>query len=413
MHLIHRRRYLAGTTVALAVALLASACSSAATSATGSASSSAASANVSGLASVVRQELAGQTPAAVAAELAASPPLGIGQAVPGYPNGVTPSPADIFHFSAAQIARLRAGHYTAAIAMHLMNAAWPRLQVQGITDTLSKFGIKVVAVTNANFNAATQINDVGTLIARHPNVIFSLPVNPVTEAATYKGISAAGIKLVLLDNVPAGLVPGRDYVTVVSADNAGNATFASQQLTKALACRGQVGYLGLGYYFYVVTVRDQAAARVLSSCPQMSVVRQSFTDPTTQAYNEASDMLLAHPQMAGMWAAWNTVAEQVVAAEKAGGHKPVYIATTDLGPVSALEMAQGYIQAIGAQQPYYQGVAEANAAAYSLLGEKVPYYIELPTVPVTLTDLLPAYVKVMHAAPPANVVEALKKTAGL
>ena len=31
----------------------------------------------------------------------------------------------MFHFSPADIAKLKAGRYTAAIAMHLMNAAWP------------------------------------------------------------------------------------------------------------------------------------------------------------------------------------------------------------------------------------------------------------------------------------------------
>jgi ribose transport system substrate-binding protein len=103
---------------------------------------------------------------------------------------------------------------------------------------------------------------------------------------------------------------------------------------------------------------------------------------------------------------------EVVAAEKPLGKK-IFIATSDLGPDSALAIAQGYIGASGGQQPYAQGVAEADALAYNLLGKKVPPFIELPTVPVTQQDLIPAYKIVMHANPPADVIDALKASAGM
>jgi ribose transport system substrate-binding protein len=76
-------------------------------------------------------------------------------------------------------------------------------------------------------------------------------------------------------------------------------------------------------------------------------------------------------------------------------------------------MAEGYIHAIGAQQPYKQGIAEADAAAYALLGKKVPPYVELPTVPVTIETLIPAYKTVLRTDPPANLIAALRRTVGL
>jgi ribose transport system substrate-binding protein len=366
----------------------------------------------SALAQDIKAELAGQTPASVQAELKAGPPLGMGQPVPGYPQGVTPSSAGMFHFTAADLAKLRSGHYTAAIAMHLENAAWPLLQIQAITATLKQLGIGVVAVTNPNFNPSTQVSQIGTLIARHPTAIFSIPVNPVTEAGTYKKISASGIKLVLMDNVPPGMAPGKDYLTVVSANNAGDAQFATQQLVSHVGCHGPLGYLGIGYYFPVVTARDDTALKIFGTCPGLTTVKQTFTDPTQQAYSEASTMLQAHADITGMWAAWDTVAMQVVAAEKPIGKK-IFIATTDISPDSALALAQGYINAIGAQQPYAQGVAEADALAYNLLGKPVPPFIELPTIPITQADLIPAYQIVMHASLPADALAALKSSAGM
>jgi ribose transport system substrate-binding protein len=406
----HKISIAAAALAAAGLAATLAACgSSGSTSTAGGGSSSAA---TSALAQDVKAELAGQTPASVQAELKASPPLGMGQPVPGHPQGVPPSSADIFHFSPADLAKLRNGHYTAAIAMHLENAAWPLLQIQAITATLKQLGISVVAVTNPNFNASTQVSQIGTLIARHPTAIFSIPVNPITEASTYKKISASGIKLVLMDNVPPGMAPGKDYLTVVSANNGGDAQFATQQLVSHVGCHGPFGYLGIGYYFPVVTTRDDTALKVFGTCPGLTTIKQTFTDPTQQAYSEASTMLQAHSDITGIWAAWDTVAMQVVAAEKPIGKK-IFIATTDISPDSALALAQGYINAIGAQQPYAQGVAEADALAYNLLGKPVPPFIELPTIPITQADLIPAYQIVMHAPLPSDVLTALKSSAGM
>ena len=82
---------------------------------------------------IVEAELRGEMPASVQRQLNDVPPLGVGQAVPGYPQGLPPSKADMFHFTPEDIAKLKEGHYTAAIAMQLMNDAWPQLQVAGIT----------------------------------------------------------------------------------------------------------------------------------------------------------------------------------------------------------------------------------------------------------------------------------------
>lgn len=405
-----RARFRVCLAVSVAVSVSLTACS--AFSLSKEAGPPAAQVGTASLQSIVRAELAGRLPATVRKQLHAAPPLGMGQVVPGYPKGLPPSSASVFHFSAHDIATLKAHHYTAAIAMHLLNDAWPQLQIKGITSELQRLGIRVRATTNANFNASTQIDNLGTLVALHPDLIFSDPVNPVTEGPAYRQVQAKGIKLVLLDGVPQGLVPGKDFVTVVSANNSGDATYATRQLVKALRGKGEIGSLNVGYYFFVVTVRDQATKRILSNAPGVSVVNGSFSEPTTAAYNEASGMLLSHPNMVGMWAAWDTVAEQVVSAERAQNRR-IYLATSDLGVISGLEMAEGYIDAIGAQQPYQQGIAEADAAAYSLLGKKVPPYIELPTVPVTIEDLIPAYKIVLHTDPPANLIAALKHTAGL
>ena len=69
---------------------------------------------------------------------------------------------------------------------------------------------------------------------------------------------------------------------------------------------------------------------------------------------------------------------------------------------SALFVARGEFLAVGSQRPYDQGVAEAKSAATALLGEKVPPYIEVPTLRVKKINLLSALKSVTQDEPPAR-----------
>jgi ribose transport system substrate-binding protein len=401
------QRAISAAALSLSVALVATAC--------GSSTSGEASGATQGAAMTeaqVKVELAGNLPADVKAELNSAPALSMGQPVPGHPNGVKPTSPDFFHFSQQDIQKLKAGHFTAAIAMHEMDIGWSKLQLEGIKNTLKKFGINVVGVTNADFNAATQVNNINTLLARHPDVIFSIPVNPKTEASAYQNITKAGSKLVLMDNVPPGMAPGKDYVTVVAGNNKGDGQWAARELVHALGNnegkKSQVGFLGIGYEFYTINQRDNAVLDVFHHAKGVETLKQTWSDPKDQVAKEASSMLISHPNLAGMWTSYTLPAASVVSAEKSQGRK-VLLATSDLDRASALQVAQGWITASGAQQPYNQGVAEAKAAAYAFLGKKVPPFIELGTVPVTRKDLIPAYQKVTHSDPPAEILKALKQ----
>ncbi len=156
--------------------------------------------------------------------------------------------------------------------MHTMAAGWPLLQVQGITQTLKGFGIKVVAVTDAKFQPGTQISDLEEMIARKPSVIFSIPIDPKSESAAYKQASTAGIKLVFMDNVPAGMAPGKDYVSVTASDNEKNAYFAAKQLADSMGGKGEVGIVTLVYdYYYSSASRKVGALKAFKEYPGIKV----------------------------------------------------------------------------------------------------------------------------------------------
>ena len=148
-----------------------------------------------------------------------------------------------------------------------------------------------------------------------PDVIFSIPIDPKSESAAYKKAAAAGIKLVFLDNVPVDMAPGKDYVSVVAADNEKNAFFAADELAKAIGSKGEVGILTLVYdFYYSVAARKVGALKAFAQYPDIKVVGVgTFTSPE-KAYEVATSMLTANPNLKGLFVAWDTPAQQAVAA---------------------------------------------------------------------------------------------------
>ncbi|MDF3075380.1 MAG: hypothetical protein K0S54_3047, partial [Alphaproteobacteria bacterium] len=332
-----------------------------------------------------------------------------GQPVVGFPHGAPASSPDVLKLTDAEITRLRRGKFTAGIAMQALDTPWNALQVEAISTTLARYGIEVVAVTDAAQDPRRQAEHLLGMIERKVNVIFSVPIDPETQTEAYKRVARAGIKLVFMDNVVHELAPGRDYVTVVASDNEKNAAFAAREMMQAIGAEGEVGLLTYFYdSYYSIAARREGFLKALSEHPNVRLAAmERFTQPR-EAYTKTIAMLTAHPNIKGIFAVWGDPAMQAIAAAKAMGRTDIVVTTVDLGPDTAMYVARGEILAIGAQLPYDLGIAEANAAAYALLGKPVPPYISLPALRVKKANLLSALELVTKQPVPAQVREACR-----
>ncbi len=106
------------------------------------------------------------------------------------PNGEKAASVDAVKLSDAEIAKVKAGKFKVGISMQTMNLDWSQLQVQGITDTLKKYGVEVIGTASAEYQVDKQIADIENTIQRHPDGIISIPVDGTATAATYKKVSA-------------------------------------------------------------------------------------------------------------------------------------------------------------------------------------------------------------------------------
>ncbi len=328
------------------------------------------------------------------------------------PNGETPSPASVVTLSADEIAKVKAMHPTAAIVLHYGGNDWSQAQVAGLKAEFADLGIDVIAVTDAGFKPETQVADIETVLAKKPNIIASIPVDPVSEAGAYKKAADAGVKLVFMDNVPKGLVAGKDYVSVVSADNYGNGVAAGLLMAKFLKGKGTIGAVFHAADFFVTKQRYQGFQKAISEFPDIKIIEsQGIGGPdfSGDADKVASAMITAHPDIDGIWAVWDVPAEGVISAARTASKSNLIIATEDLGENVAINMAKGgFVKGLGAQRPYDQGVTEAKLAAYGMLGKKAPNYVALPSLAVTKDNLLDAWKAVYHTDAPADVKDSMK-----
>jgi ribose transport system substrate-binding protein len=319
------------------------------------------------------------------------------------PHGEVAFPAAELHLSDAEIERVRAGNYTAAIAFHYSGDDWSRAQLAGLSNTFAMLGIELLGVTNAGFSAEQQVSDVETLMALNPNIIVSIPVDPIATADVFMRAANAGVHLVFMDNVPSGMTAGVHYVSVVSADNYGNGVVAAEIMGQALGGVGRIGIIYHAANFFVTNQRVEAFENTIRDrFPGIQIVdRGGFTDPN--AVSAVADaMLIRTPDIDGIFGNWDIPAEAIVSSAIAVGRNDLVVTTIDLGDnVARIIAERGLIVGLGAQLPYDQGVAEAILAAYALLGREAPAFVAVPAKPVTFDNLLEAYEIVYHQPAPA------------
>ena len=274
-------------------------------------------------------------------------------------------------------------------------------------------GVEVVAVTDAGFNPERQVANIQKVLALDPQIIVSIPTDGDITAAAYKEASEKGVKLVFMDNVPTGFEVGKDYVSVVSADNYGNGVASAHLMAKALNGEGEIGIIYHAADFFVTRQRYEAFRKTIAeNYPGITIVAEQgirepdFFDDANQA---ASTMLAANPDLKGIWAVWDLPAEGVRSAAMAADRDDLIITTIDLGLNVAVDMAgDRLIKGVGAQLPYDQGVTEAILAGYALLGKPAPPYVALPALPVTRENLLDAWKTIYHRDAPASIRKRMK-----
>lgn len=303
--------------------------------------------------------------------------------------------------------RARASGFRVAIVLHTLESDWAKQQLSGIVGTLGSCGVAVIDVVDCAFNPEAQIEALERLILEAPDAIISLPVANSKVAGSHARVSAAGIKLVLLDNVPTGLLPGKEYISLVSADNFGLGKIAAEGLSPHLREGAEVGVLGYDADFFATNEREIAFVKWMQvNRPDVSLRVQRF--PALSAVAATTRTLAeAHPELAGLFVVWDTPAMTAARVLETMGRK-ISMATVDLGQEAAIGLAANEpFVTIAAQQPFRQGETAASITVTALLGRLAPAWVALPGLAVTARNVVECFQTVWRMPAPHEVLRKL------
>ncbi len=323
------------------------------------------------------------------------------------PHGERAAPPERVSLLPDDRAAAKEAAWRVAVVLHTLESDWAKQQLAGIVGIFGDCGVAVIDVVDCGFSPERQVAELDRLIAQRPDAIISLPVANEQVAAAHARVSVAGIKLVLLDNAPTGLLPGKHYTALVSADNFGLGKIAAAGLAPHLAQGAEVGVLGFAADFFATNEREIAFTKCLHANRadvQVHVARFGRMD---EAAKLAERLVDEHPTLAGLFVVWDTPALAVSEWLSQRG-RALPMATVDLGEAAAIDIArQGSICCIAAQQPYQQGIAAAQTVILSLLARPVPAWIALPGISVTRENVVESFQKVWRQPAPKEVLRVL------
>lgn len=324
------------------------------------------------------------------------------------PNGEVPVPSTELSLSEDEKQQVRDGDYTAAFVWH-ENSAFIQAVEAGVTETFDDLGIEVIASTAAEFDAAQQAANVETVLAQSPDVIVTIAVDPTTAAEAFRPAVEQGVHIVVLTTPPAGYTSGEEMVGIVTGELTAYGKGAAEMLGEALGGQGQVGWIFHDADFWFTNQRDQAFKDWLAYLhPEMEVVAETgFSDPA-RTEDIASAMLTQNPELNGIYVAWATAADGVLAALRAAGNSEVAVVTNDLDQTMALDMIQGgNMVGVVANAAVATGNDLGTMAAYGILGKDAPEMAVTAPVPTTADNLEEGWRAEFASDLPEDLAEAL------
>lgn len=339
-----------------------------------------------------------------------APPTTDGEASPSLefvgPNGEIPTPAEELVLTDEEIEEVRSGGYTAAFVWH-ENSPFIQAVESGATRMFEELGIEVVASTAAEFDAARQAANVESALALEPDIIVTIPVDPVLAAEAFRPAVESGVKLVILTVPPAGYVHGEDFVGIVTGNVPEYGQLAAQMLGDALQGQGNVGSMFHDADFWITNMRDQAFKDWLEHLyPDTEVVaEEGFTDPARTG-ELASAMLTRNPDLDGIYVAWSTAAAGVLESLRTEGRTDTVVVTNDLEAPLAIDMCQGgNVVGVVANPAVMLGERLGVVSAYGVLDKPAPELAVVPPLAVTSENIVEGWQTEFGEDPPAEVQE--------
>lgn len=224
-------------------------------------------------------------------------------------------------------------------------------------------------VQNANNSDATALNLATTAVSKQPGILIIDPVGSQSATASVKAANNANIPVMAFDRKPdAG-----DLATFVGYDAIQAGRNAADALAKGLGKKGDIveiqGILGTN----VAQDRSKGFEQEIAKYPNIKIIAKQAADfDRGKALNVMTNVLQAHPNINGVYAANDEMAMGVLAALKARNLENKVTLVGNDGISDALSaIASGEMYATNAESPYALGQQVSDLATAITKGKQV------------------------------------------
>lgn len=247
-----------------------------------------------------------------------------------------------------------------------------------------------VVIADQKGSQQAQVSGSSDLINQGISALIVSPVEPNALPATVTAAHAAKIPVIIGDVGAKG-----DYDLFILSNNLKGGALAADLMAEKLKAKGgtqEIGIITLHPGSNVGVDRVKGFKDEIAKSPNIKVVAElNGNDAIKEANDATANMLAAHPNIAGIYAANDNEAQGAIAAIQGAGKKPSdFVIIGFDGSPGAIEAIAAKTQtATVAQDPYAQGRLAVKSALALLNGQALQFddpATKTITVPVELVD---------------------------
>lgn len=269
----------------------------------------------------------------------------------------------------------------------LTNEYWQEVD-RGMKAAADKYGIDLAVQASSEESAQTQqLSITQTMIGQPFDAFLVSPESTSNLAPAIKQMQTKGLPIV---NVEDARVDATTFVGPASQVEGG---LAGEYIASQLPNGGKVAQIEGMAGSNAAQLRTSGFKDAIGKAGNLQLIASVPGDwDASKAYNAASSLLKANPDLAAIYANNDTMALGVVkAVADAGRTSRVIVVGTDGVPSAIKAIEDGTLSATTTPQPYSQGFWAVQFALALVQGKDVPPFVLTPAVLVDKNNVAQMY----------------------
>jgi ribose transport system substrate-binding protein len=269
------------------------------------------------------------------------------------------------------------------IAMPYIGQEFWAVVQKGAEETAAKMGVELTVVSSHQ-DPTKQISQVESFLAAKVDAILLPPADPTALIPAVETANKQGIPVIGIDTQ----VLGGKEVSFVASNNISVGEIAGKYIADRLKGKGKL-FINAYPQHVATRQRVEGLKNILKNNPGIVIVGEEVAKLPPDSTAQAENVMTAYKQMDAFFGVADVVTLPFwkVAKDRGRNTSIFFVGVDATGEaLAAIEENNGYAATV-AQQPYEMGKLGVETAIKVVKGEKVPEFIEVPVVLVTLENL--------------------------